>query len=410
MFDTKGEYYIATACKEGITITYINKALQLLLLFLLKNNGYQYLLDELMLKDVDVDNLTDIIYGMTERGVLQFVSDSKVNDLQFREIDSDGLERLFIEVTNACNLDCIHCYNSREYQHSYIDVALLKELMEEAHGLGVWLVDITGGEPFMHPQIMDILEVCTEYGMFLNLYTNATLLNGSVIKTLEVKCRIQSLIVSLDGLSCEIHDLIRGVSGSFDTTMENLEVISKSKLPLRVNTMLIKQNQEEVNGIIEFAYDKLGAVSVAVSPILKAGKGEKISDYCVPPNIVYDALLKSHKELKLDTLPQGSDTRHTYCGVYDTTLYISPDFEVFLCPTLTKYENSAFSLGTYHANSLKEISHKLINFENCFQCEEINFCPYAELCKGGCRSRAYLNTGKTYGIDEFMCNYFNHSI
>ncbi len=85
------------------------------------------------------------------------------------------LQRLFIEVTDVCNLKCIHCYKgSSGCQHlSFEDYKKVLEYFEPA---AFYRVDITGGEPFTNPEIMDILDYSTKKGYLIRVFTNGTLI------------------------------------------------------------------------------------------------------------------------------------------------------------------------------------------------------------------------------------------
>ena len=289
----------------------------------------------------------------------------------------------------------------------YINLETLYNLLREALTLGVSLIDITGGEPFLHPQILEILDMCARYGMFINLYTNATLLNADIIKELDSQYPIHSIIVSLDGITSDTHEKIRGVRGIYSAVINNLKLIAESDLSLRINTMIMKDNECEVSDIINYAYHDLNATSVAVAPILATGKGKEVLTHQVSMEKVYIALDQAYSCMLAAAIEQPiSDSRCTYCGVYDTTAYISSDFEVYLCPTLTKYESNDFTLGKYPADSLSDIYQSMKRFSNKFRCKQEQACAYAAQCKGGCRSRAFLTTGEIDGVDQFMCNYF----
>lgn len=412
IFSSPSESVIVTAGKDGVVQFFINQSLHKLLELMLQNEDYFAMLEKLQKYNIDVEWLNKIIHGMVKKGVLQFTIDRNVNILQFRKTESlQLLDRLYFEVTNSCNLKCIHCYNSRDVDPKFIDVCLFEKLLKEAYNLGVWLVDITGGEPFLHPQIEEILELCTRYGMFINLYTNATLFTNDKVAMLESKYRFHSLIVSLDGKVRKTHDAIRGRRGVHSITTRYLKVISQSSIPLRINTMIMKRNQEEVDDIIEYAYNQLNATSVAIAPILLAGRGKDIwEEQQVPLDVIFRTLMNAYKQmLCAEASVDKMDLRKTYCGVFEKMLYVSCDFEVFLCPTLTRYENPEFKLGNFPESSLAQIVNELNRFKDNFLCEKEDVCPKAALCKSGCRSRAYLNTQKLDGVDKFMCDFFTYA-
>lgn len=100
-----------------------------------------------------------------------------------------------IELTDVCNLRCIHCYRGRP-QQSYWNVVTMQQLLRQLQEMGTMHITITGGEPFTHPDFVKILESIGEMGFVLSLQTNATMDVGCLaeyaqsypIKAVSIPC------------------------------------------------------------------------------------------------------------------------------------------------------------------------------------------------------------------------------
>src|SRR3989344_2686467 len=90
----------------------------------------------------------------------------------------DSLDVLYIELTNACNFKCIHCGNGTGEKNT-LEVDLLKKVFTDFKEGGGEKIMLTGGEPLLHPDLKEILDVCKEHKFTTHLSTNSFLLNNS---------------------------------------------------------------------------------------------------------------------------------------------------------------------------------------------------------------------------------------
>ncbi len=138
------------------------------------------------------------------------------------------LDALWIQVAGTlCNLACTHCFVScgpGDLHHPLMSRAEVRARVDEGLALGVREIYFTGGEPFMHPDMLEILEdaladaPCT-------VLTNGTLFTSARVAALAAladRSRFAlELRVSLDGMDARTHDALRG-AGSFARTIEGL--------------------------------------------------------------------------------------------------------------------------------------------------------------------------------------------
>ena len=145
------------------------------------------ILDWYFNKDEDEKTISRKIaqtYGITPeqalRNVTDFLGDIKrelrpdmFNDIEQADMDIPlGVE---LEVTSACNLRCRHCLQS-DYSPVFMNLAKARSILETISKSGVFEVSLIGGEPFMHPQICEIMESAFHEGLAVGLTTNGTLI------------------------------------------------------------------------------------------------------------------------------------------------------------------------------------------------------------------------------------------
>ncbi|MGH6991262.1 MAG: radical SAM protein, partial [Stellaceae bacterium] len=139
-----------------------------------------------------------------------------------------GLDHLWFQVTGTrCNLTCHHCFIScspKNDHFGYLSVGDVNRCLEESAGLGVKEYYFTGGEPFLHPDIVPMLVATLRYGP-ATVLTNGTVFKDAWLTALA-EAEAASLYslefrVSIDGFSPEINDPIRG-EGTFERAMRGV--------------------------------------------------------------------------------------------------------------------------------------------------------------------------------------------
>lgn len=142
------------------------------------------------------------------------------------EIKKDHLlQYLFLEVTRKCNLNCIHCGSSCDWNTPYEELTLLqiekifREIAED-FPVGEFPLSVTGGEPLVREDIYDIIELLSGLGYYVQIVTNGTLLNERNIEKLK-KADLKAISISLDGNESS-HDYLRNKKGVYKEVKKNI--------------------------------------------------------------------------------------------------------------------------------------------------------------------------------------------
>jgi len=187
------------------------------------------------------------------------------------------LNQIYFYLAEGCNLRCRHCWIAPKYQsatQSYpvLDVRLFHAIIQQAKLLGLSGVKLTGGEPLLHPKINKILEIVRSEELRLNLETNGTLCTLELAEEIA-KGENPHVSVSLDGANAVTHEWVRGVKGSFESTIEGIRNLIKVGLKPQIIMSVMKCNRDQLENVVRLA-ESLGAASVKFNIILPIGRGE----------------------------------------------------------------------------------------------------------------------------------------
>ncbi len=123
---------------------------------------------------------------------------------------------LYISVINSCNLRCQGCWVDVSAKQQIIDAPAMNRLLTEAKQAGNYFFGIVGGEPFMHPQLLEILAAHPD--CYFQVFTNGHFITDEVAKELRRLGNVTPLI-SVEGTEI-ISDERRGRAHVLSKTME----------------------------------------------------------------------------------------------------------------------------------------------------------------------------------------------
>ncbi|MDD5221114.1 MAG: radical SAM protein [Candidatus Pacebacteria bacterium] len=163
------------------------------------------------------------------------------------------LKSIGIEITNACNLHCKHCYMN-SIQNKFKDNLTQEEWinffidLRKNFGNKV-LIQITGGEPLIREDIFIILKELKNLGFKISLATNGVLLDDQKLDLLSPL--LTSLSISLDGFS-NSHNYLRD-GNTYDKVLENIKKLTRHNIEyLSIKTVIYKKNIEELAPFYQF--------------------------------------------------------------------------------------------------------------------------------------------------------------
>lgn len=315
-------------------------------------------------------------------------------------------DRIYYELTYACNLKCIHCCNDISDVYNQLSLDQIKNFHIKAMKSGIKDAVLTGGEPTMNSQFMDIISFLSECGSVV-VTTNGTTHSPDYFIDLLGQKKNVFLQISLDGFTSTSHDAIRG-KGKFATTMNLVHKLIEANLSTQVglSVVIMKNNISEIMDIVDFAVNSnLG--SIHFPKLMSNGRGRM--NWCaISPTIeeqieIENMLLKKINESDRDIISvnrfnhiiaslhsQTNDEKGLYC---EFTLKVAPDGNIYPCPLSYGGENCIGNINSTPdieelsdniQNKIKENNIKLQYIkENCLSCTVNSLCKknYCEMCQ-----------------------------
>ncbi|HAR64149.1 MAG TPA: hypothetical protein DCS13_11850 [Candidatus Margulisbacteria bacterium] len=180
-------------------------------------------------------------------------------------------KRVIWSITNRCNYSCVYCMpNSQNViRENKISTTEIKKIADNLKSLEFTHLKITGGEPFIRPDIYEVLSYFSSCGFIIDISTNASLITPKTIEFLKT-INIQMIHVSIDGPDRTSHENVRGPD-SFEPTINGLKLLTKTNIYIRVGCLIYKGNQDKLTEIAEFC-SQLGVKEIAYSLLEPIGK------------------------------------------------------------------------------------------------------------------------------------------
>lgn len=190
-----------------------------------------------------------------------------------------------IEITGCCNMKCKHCRAINEKPTS-ISIEKMKLFLDFAtqNSNSNFNLTISGGEPFIHPQFLKIMELVRAYDINeVVITTNGSLLNIDNLSHLD-KLNFKNLTIqiSLDSVNSKIHDENRNYAGAFDKAIKALKMIQNFEhLTSSVRMTINKITMNEIEGMINLLMP-LGVKRLGVGGVIPSGAGAVGSQHLKP--------------------------------------------------------------------------------------------------------------------------------
>ena len=155
-------------------------------------------------------------------------------------------------ITRACNLKCVHCYNDSGTSKADDELSTdeAKAVLDDLSGFGVPSILFSGGEPLMRPDLFELIGYATERGLRAVISTNGTLITIDEAKKIK-QHGVSYVGISLDGIG-KVNDKFRGVSGAFDRAVQGIKNCQDAGVRIGLRLTLTKRNVRDLESIFDF--------------------------------------------------------------------------------------------------------------------------------------------------------------
>lgn len=337
---------------------------------------------------------------------------------------------LFWELTEGCNLKCIHCRATAQPNRNNEELTTIEafRIVDEIVSFSDPIVVLTGGEPLYRPDFFEIAGYAVEKGLRVAMATNGTLITKEIAKKIK-ETGIKRVSISLDGANKQTHDGFRGIEGSFDQALLGAKYLQEEGVEVQFNTTISKNNIDEIEDILKLAIDKK-AVALHLFMLVPVGCGVQIADSQMLPADQYEEVLgwfyeqsrvvpleikatcaphyyriirqkaKEHGE-KITFQTHGMAAMTKGCLAGTGVFFLSHKGKVQPCGYLP------VEAGDVKQQTVEQIwndSDVFLSLRDNDKLEgKCGVCEYINVCSG-CRARAYYETGN-YLAEEPYCIY-----
>lgn len=256
-----------------------------------------------------------------ERGINYVAKQgSDISDKEY-PLEAPFPKNLMIELTNACNLRCVMCYNRlMKRKKGFMDAGTYGLILDNAKEIGIKMVGLyTTGESFLHPQIFDFIKLAKEKGFeYVYVTTNGTVLNEEKIKKI-FDSGLDSLKFSIDGTSKESYEKIR-IGGNFEVLYNNIKMLRerrdalKSKLKIYASFVLVNDNYHELKKFKEFWKGLIDEVMIVIVGNQSNLQVEEFNDL-IPAHLKNKIVkIRDHCNLLWNRIVMTYDGKFTLCS------------------------------------------------------------------------------------------------
>lgn len=363
------------------------------------------------------------VMNALESGILV---DSNLNIDVEDEPQVNPLISVWLNITSSCNLKCKHCFlGENNYKSDEVmSVNEIDSLMDEflkVKGEPPIALDITGGEPLLRKDFIDIVKVCSRDGIKVSVPTNGLLLDSKIIN--ELSSRSIPLVISLDGCTKEDHEFIRG-SNTFDRTLHNISEAVSQGIDVTLSFTVHKGNQDSIIGYLEFA-KKLGVNTVNYSFLNELGNALVNNMYKADENkVIHNTLMEALRDKEIFNLIQSSNCCRTLetvllpikmdcCGAGINTCAIGANGDIYPCPS---FQNEKYTAGNIRKNKFSDVWNNSNTFKEFRKIridtlnDKCSKCELRFFCGGGCRAQASQGGKEDLNSHSSKCELYKKTI
>jgi radical SAM protein with 4Fe4S-binding SPASM domain len=176
----------------------------------------------------------------------------KIHEFLIPEYKTDELLFVWLEITEACNLRCIHCYEGDTHKKSVdaLSFEQWKNILFQLKELNCKRIEFIGGEPCMAPYFSELVNYALQLNHKVDIYSNLTLFNNETVEL--IKKNDIRVHFTLYGDNAYTHDKITQVKGSFDKTIFWIKEMVKQGIVLIPSAIGMRQNQDNIINVKSF--------------------------------------------------------------------------------------------------------------------------------------------------------------
>ncbi len=255
------------------------------------------------------------------------------------------LSEISIEILQRCPNRCIYCSSHSNPQATHIiPFEIIKNVIDDAKSLGCKTVCLSGGEPFLHPQILDIISYIAKQQLICYVYTSGIYMKDEVYSSLPneyieaIRGMVDKVIFNVEADSSALYDQIMGTDvGGFDMMKKSINDCVSSGLVVETHVVPMQVNFKHLKSIFEMCY-QLGVSKVSILRLVLQGRAlENLSlvkltgEDSREVTKLIKALKEAYKGKVRIGLPYSDSNCRIYCKAASDKINVRYDGNVYPC-------------------------------------------------------------------------------
>lgn len=266
---------------------------------------------------------------------------------------------LYVSIINSCNLRCQGCWVDVAHDRQTIDLPAMNELIAEAKEMGNRFFGLVGGEPFMHPELFEIIE--SNPDCYFQVFTNGQFITPEKARRLAKAGNVTPLI-SVEGSEI-VSDERRGRTGVFSKTMRGVQNCLDAKVMTGVCTSVAKSNFDDL--VTEKWVDRLIEMGVLYTwfHVYRPMGPDACADLCLTPEqqrqlrrFVVDMRVK--KPIAIVDAYYDGEGRALCPAATGISHHINPWGDIEPCPIVQFSTEAIHADGPHHGRDDRPLREK----------------------------------------------------
>lgn len=324
-----------------------------------------------------------------------------------------------IDLTYRCNNNCRHCWlwvpNNIRNKQKELSFTELKNIIDQARSMGCQAWHISGGEPMLREDFIEIFDYITQKSLTYTLNTNGTLITPKIARLMRRKGR---KMVALYGATAEVHDYVTRNPGSFEAAMQGMAYLNEAGANFIIQIVPMRANFHQYNDMLKLA-ESLSDVSRGSAPWLwfsanhSQTRNREIACQRLDPADVIKLDKPSVKNLLMNKAPSkdfsilnkvDDERLFSKCINSRKDFHIDPYGQMSFCcfikdPSL-RYDLRNGTFKEAWDEFIPSLSEVVLGdqeyFDNCGSCELRSNCRW-------CPVYSYLEHGRYTAKVDYLC-------
>lgn len=255
------------------------------------------------------------------------------------------LKEISIEIIRRCPNCCIHCSSlSNEYCSEALDFGLFTDVVQNAAELGARTICLSGGEPFLHSSIVEMVKFVASLGLQVYIYTSGIVFNAQNQRTFidrdtlrAISKDVTKLIFNFEAATSQTYDVIMGTTGCFEIMKQSIRNAHEMSIITEAHFVPMRLNISEVEQVVALCRD-LNVSKVSFLRLVLHGRAQQneakiaLDDEALEQLKAFLEKLKMQAEIDIRIgVPLSMEAECRKCEAAKGKLNIKYDGKVYPC-------------------------------------------------------------------------------